>query len=181
MVGGLFWAMKATGLMVAGVQPPVVYEIAPVFFPIVVFGLYGLLDGHRSRLARAGVALAGIAELCAIVSVLGQYLGPAEWTPTADTVTVLTPFIALSALGGVVALLLVGIVIRRTASLPGRWKGYPMYLAISVIPLIASSALFQAINPRLFELPTLVIGLEWIVLGAVMLWRQSVIRGPASG
>ena len=181
MVGGLFWAMKATGLMVAGVQPPVVYEIAPVFFPIVVFGLYGLLDGHRSRLARAGVALAGIAELCAIVSVLGQYLGPAEWTPTADTVTVLTPFIALSALGGVVALLLVGIVIRRTASLPGRWKGYPMYLAISVIPLIASSALFQAINPRLFELPTLVIGLEWIVLGAVMLRRQSVIRGPASG
>jgi hypothetical protein len=56
-----------------------------------------------------------------------------------------------------------------------------MYLAISVIPLIASSALFQAINPRLFELPTLVIGLEWIVLGAVMLRRQSVVSGPASG
>lgn len=180
MVGGLFWAMKATGLMVARVQPPVVYEIAPVFFPIVVLGLYCLLDGHRPRLATAGVVLAGIAELCAVVSVVGQYLGPAEWTPTGDTVTLLTPFIAMSALGVIVALLLVGIVIRRTASLPGRWKGYPMVLAISVIPLIASSALFKAINPRLFELPTLVIGLEWIVLGAVMTGRPSFVRGPAS-
>jgi hypothetical protein len=86
----------------------------------------------------------------------------------------------MSALGVIVALLLVGIVIRRTASLPGRWKGYPMVLAISVIPLIASSALFKAINPRLFELPTLVIGLEWIVLGAVMTGRTSFVRGPAS-
>ncbi|NUQ32401.1 MAG: hypothetical protein HOP99_06230, partial [Dermatophilaceae bacterium] len=31
-VGGLFWAIKAAGLMIAGVQPPVVYEIAPMFF-----------------------------------------------------------------------------------------------------------------------------------------------------
>jgi hypothetical protein len=86
MVGGLFWAMKATGLMVARVQPPVVYEIAPVFFPIVVLGLYCLLDGHRPRLATAGVVLAGIAELCALVSVGGstwaQPNGPRPGTPS---------------------------------------------------------------------------------------------------
>lgn len=82
--------------------------------------------------------------------------------------TVLTPFIVLSALGAIIGLFLVGTVVRRTASLPGRWKGYPRFLALSVLPLIASSALLQAINPRLFELPTLLVGLEWIVLGAVM-------------
>lgn len=168
VVGGVFWAMKATGLMVAGVQPPVVYEIAPVFFPVAVLGLYASLDERRSRLARAGLVVAGVAELCALVSVLGLYLGPAEWTPAGDTVTVLTPFIALSALGSIVGVLLVGVVVRRTAALPGRWKDYPVILAASVIPLIASSAFFQALNPRLFELPTLLIGLEWMALGVVV-------------
>ncbi|NUR15634.1 MAG: hypothetical protein HOQ13_04900 [Dermatophilaceae bacterium] len=180
-VGGLFWAIKAAGLMIAGVQPPVVYEIAPMFFPVAVLGLYNLLEGNRSRLARAGLTLAGIAELCAVVSVLGMYMGPAQWIPTGDTVTVLTPFITLAAVGSIVGTLLVGIVIRRTASLPDRWKSYPMGLALSVIPLIASSALFQALNRRLFELPTLVIGLEWIVLGAVMArQRPALLRGSAS-
>jgi hypothetical protein len=167
--------------VIGGVQPPVVYEIAPVFFPVAVIGLYGLLDGNRSRLAHAGLAFAGIGELCALVSVLGLYVGPAEWSPTGETVTVLTPFITLSALGAIVGILLVGIVTRRTAALPGRWKGYPMFLALSVIPLIASSAAFQAINPRLFELPTLLIGLEWMVLGAVVArGYPSFVRGPAS-
>lgn len=171
MLGGLFWAMKATGLMIARYQPPVVYEIAPIFFAFAVIGLHATLGASRSRLARAGLVLAGIAELCAVVAALGQFLGPADWIPTGDTVTVLTPFITLSMLGSVVGLLLVGIVVRRSAALPGRWAGYPLSLAISVIPLIASSAVFQAINPRLFELPTLVVGLGWIVLGAVMLRR----------
>ncbi|EWT01390.1 hypothetical protein N865_08570 [Intrasporangium oryzae NRRL B-24470] len=181
MVGGLFWALKAACLMIARFQPPVVYEVAPVFFPIAVIGLYGSLDGNRSRLARSGLTSAGIAELCALVSVLGLFLGPAEWTPTGDTVTVLTPFITLSALGSILGLLLVGIVVRRTASLPGGWKNFPMSVAISIIPLIASSALMKDINERLFELPTLIIGLEWMVLGAVMVRRlPSFARTPAS-
>lgn len=171
MLGGLFWAVKATGLMVARYQPPVVYEIAPIFFAFAVIGLHALVGTSRSRLARAGLVLAAAAELCAVVAALGQFLGPADWIPTGDTVTVLTPFITLSMLGSVAGLLLVGIVVRRTAALPGRWAGYPLSLAISVLPLIASSAVFQAIHPRLFELPTLVVGLGWIVLGAVMARR----------
>ncbi|GAA2470838.1 hypothetical protein [Terrabacter carboxydivorans] len=177
MLGGLFWAMKATGLMVARYQPPVVYEIAPIFFAFAVIGLHASLGASRSRLARAGLVLAGIAELCAVVAALGQFLGPADWIPTGDTVTVLTPFITLSMLGSVAGLLLVGLVVRRTAALPGRWAGYPLALAISVIPLIASSAVFQAIHPRLFELPTLVVGLGWIVLGAVMARRPPTRPG----
>lgn len=172
MLGGLFWAVKATGLMVARYQPPVVYEIAPIFFAFAVIGLHALVGTSRSRLARAGLVLAAAAELCAVVAALGQFLGPADWIPTGDTVTVLTPFITLSMLGLVAGLLLVGIVVRRTAALPGRWAGYPLSLAISVLPLIASSAVFQAIHPRLFELPTLVVGLGWIVLGAVMARRS---------
>lgn len=171
MIGGLSWVAKATGLMIAGFQPPIVYEVAPLFFPVAVVGLYALLADEHSKLARAGLAFGAAAELCALVSVLGLFLGPAEWSPTGDTVTVLTPFITLSALGSTLGLLLVGIVVRRTACLPGWWKNFPMFLALSVIPLIASSPVFKAISERLFELPTLLIGIGWIALGVVMMRR----------
>ena len=177
-VGGLGWSAKATGLMIAGFQPPIVYEVAPLFFPVAIAGLYALIEGRRSGLARAGLAVGAVAELCALLSVLGLLLGPTEWSPTGDSVTVLSPFIALSALGTILGLLLVGIVVRRTACLPGWWKNFPMFFAVSVVPLIASSAVLKAINERLFELPTLLIGLEWIVLGAVMARRCLLPDAP---
>ncbi len=172
LVGGLLWAVKAAAIMATRVQPPIVYEIAPLFFPIAVVGLYALLNDRRSWLARAGLTSAFAAELAAVASVLGLFLGPAEWTPTGPEgsrpVTVLTPFIALAAYGALLGLLLVGIVVRRTGSLPGKWAALPMVLAATAIPLIVFGVVLQAINERLFELPTLFIGLEWIALGAAM-------------
>ena len=50
--------------------------------------------------------MASIAELAAVLSVLGFFLGPPEWQPTGNTVTVLTPWITLSALGTFVSLVL---------------------------------------------------------------------------
>ena len=185
VVGGLLWAVKAAAIMITRVQPPIVYEIAPLFFPIAVVGLYALLNGRRSWLALAGLASACAAELAAVASVLGLFLGPAEWTPTGSEgsrpVTVLTPFIALAAYGALLGLLLVGIVIRRAASLPGKWAALPMFLAATAIPLIFLGVVLQAINERLFELPTLIIGLEWIALGAAMVRHSRfAARTPAS-
>jgi glucan phosphoethanolaminetransferase (alkaline phosphatase superfamily) len=180
MIGGLFWAVKAAALMTTRVQPPIIYEIAPLFFPIAVVGLYALLNHRRSRLALAGLASACAAELAAVVSVLGLFLGPAEWTPTSSTgsrpVTVLTPFIALAAYGALLGLLLIGIITRRTASLPGKWAALPMFLAATALPLIVLGVVLQAINERLFELPTLLIGLEWLALGAAMVRRSPLRR-----
>jgi hypothetical protein len=177
MIGGLCWAVKAVSLMIATVQPPVVYEIAPLFFPVAVAGLAGLLTGRRSRLVPAGLAIAALAELAAVVSVLGLFFGPPDWTPSGSTVTVLTPFITVAALGSFLGLLLVGIVTRRTGALPGRWKSLPLFLAVTAIPLLASSAVLQAINERLFELPTLLIGLEWMALGTLMAKRHPIFAG----
>jgi hypothetical protein len=171
LVGGLFWCVKAVALMIMGLQPPVIYEIAPLFFPIAVAGLSALVEGPTSRLRRAGLACAGLAELAAVVSVVGLYFGPADWTPTGESATVLTPFITLSAFGTFTGLLLVGIAIRRAVALPGLWRNLPMFLALTAVPVIGSGAILEAINQRLFELPTLVIGVEWIALGAVMARR----------
>ena len=53
-----------------------------------------------------------------------------------------TPFITLAALGASLGLL-VGVVIRRTAWLPGRWAVLPMFLALTAIPLVAFSVVLQ--------------------------------------
>lgn len=56
-----------------------------------------------------------------------------------------------------------------------------MALAATTIPLIVFRVVLQAINERLFELPTLFIGLEWIALGAAMVrTSRFTTRTPAS-
>jgi hypothetical protein len=111
-----------------------------------------------------------------VVSVLGRFLGPPEWSPTGSTVTILTPFITFAALGSFASLLLVGIVIRRTHSLPGWWAAVPVVVAVTAVPLILLSPVLQMINERLFNVPTLLIGCEWIALGAAMASRRGASK-----
>jgi hypothetical protein len=120
--------------------------VAALLFPVAVMGLFAPLDAPRPRLAVVGLVIACCAQLAGVVSVLGLFLGPPEWAPTGSTVTVLTPFITLAALGSLAGLLLVGIVIRRTDSLPGRWAALPIVLALTAVPLIMFSPALQMIN-----------------------------------
>jgi hypothetical protein len=143
-----------------------------LFFPLGVVGLYALLDGPRSRLAFAGLVSVGCAELAALVAVIGGFLGPPEWAPNTDTPTVLSPFLAAAAFGTLLGLLLVGIVVRRTQALPGRWAVLPIFLALTLVPLIGMGIPLKAINPRLFELPTFLIGCEWMALGGAIMGNR---------
>lgn len=96
MVGGLLWVVKGAAIIATRMQPPVVFEVAPLFFAFAVVGLYDHLAVPRPHLAVAGLAVAWVAEAAALVAVVGQYLGPADWTPTATSVTLLTPFITVT-------------------------------------------------------------------------------------
>jgi len=73
LVGGLCWMVKGGWILVTGSQPPVIYEVAPLFFPVAAGALF-LLPGVRSRLATAGLVAASTAELAAVLLVLGLYL-----------------------------------------------------------------------------------------------------------
>ena len=86
--------------------------------------------------------------------------------PNGNTVTVLTPFTALASLATLVGLCLLGVVVRGTRALTGWWATLPVLLSLSTIPLLAVGALPEPIEERLFEAPTLVLGLGWITLGA---------------
>jgi phenylacetic acid degradation operon negative regulatory protein len=66
------------------VQPPVVYEIAPLFFPLVVVGLYGLHDGCTE-----GAATVSDARYCASVTELDGGAERGALPPRALIVTLL--------------------------------------------------------------------------------------------
>src|SRR5688572_4453848 len=70
MVGGLCWAVKALAILVTGDQPPILFEIAPVFFAAGLIGLYAKLPARRGPAARIGIALATISGALAV---LGLY------------------------------------------------------------------------------------------------------------
>ena len=181
IVGGACWAVKAAGILITGVQPPVIYDVAPLFFPVTVLGLYSLLDAPRSGSAKSGLVLACCAELAALILVVGLLIGPPEWSTNGNTVTVLTPFTALASLATLVGLCLLGVVVRRTHALTGWGATLPVLLSLSTIPLLAVGALLEPIEERLFEAPTLVLGLGWITLGAVMARRPRTAINGQSG
>ena len=63
MIGGLFWAVKAVAIMVTRVEPPILFDVAALLFPMAVMGLYAALErtalqrphpDHRMRMDRLG-------------------------------------------------------------------------------------------------------------------------------
>lgn len=165
-VGGLCWVVKG-GWVFAGWQPPVLYEVAPLFFPVAAGAMF-FLPGVRSRLATVGLVVAGIAELAAVLSVLGLFLGPPDWQPTGSTVTVLSPWITLAALGAFVSLVLLGVPVRRVRALPGWSRNLPLLIGAGAIPVLAVGGLLEILRTHLIEVSTVVIGLGWVALGVAL-------------
>lgn len=167
LAGGLCWVVKGGWILVTGWQPPVIYEVAPLFFPVAAGALF-LLPGVRSRHATVGLVVANIAEFAAVLSVLGLYLGPPDWQPTGSTVTVLTPWITLSALGTYLSLVLVGVPVRRARALPGWSRNLPLLIGVGAIPVLVVGGLLELVRAHLIEVSTVVIGLGWVALAVAL-------------
>jgi hypothetical protein len=175
LIGGLCWVVKGGWILVTGWQPPVIYEVAPLFFPVAAGALF-VLPGVRSRLATVGLAMASIAELAAVLAVLGFFLGPPDWQPTGSTVTVLTPWITLSALGTSVSLVLLGVPVRRARALPGWTRNLPLLIGAGAIPVLAVGGLLELLRTHLIEVSTVVIGLGWVALAMALARARIVSR-----
>lgn len=135
-----------------------------------------VLPGVRSRLATVGLAMASIAELAAVLAVLGFFLGPPDWQPTGSTVTVLTPWITLSALGTSVSLVLLGVPVRRARALPGWTRNLPLLIGAGAIPVLAVGGLLELLRTHLIEVSTVVIGLGWVALAMALARARIVSR-----
>ena len=171
IVGGVCWVIKAAVILATGDQPPVVFEIAPLFFAVGVIGLYRSLQ-ERSALAHVGAILAAVGVAATIGSLIEAGAGSQE----AEEFSAL---ILVSFLATFVALLLVGIPTMRQRSLRPKWHILPVVLFAALIPLMVIGGALEAINERLLELPILVLGAGWVLLGYALARRNSGHAAPS--
>jgi hypothetical protein len=131
-------------------------------------------------LARTGFLLAYAALASALVALVGWTLAPAGWARDEDPVTSLTPFISLAGLGPFVALVLLGIVTLRVKAMPGPWSALPLVMGVGAVPLMLVGGVLELVNERLLELPIVLLGFAWVLLGySVWSGKDKATQQPA--
>ena len=180
MLGGVLWVFKGGAIILTGEQPPVVFEAALPLFAAGLVGLHARLGGRGGRLGRTGLLLAYAALASALVALVGLTSGPAGWVPNEESVTLLTPFIVLAAFGPFVGLVLLGIVTLRVKAMPAPWSALPLMMGAGAVPLMLVGGILELVNERLFELPIVLLGFAWVLLGySVWSGKDKVIQQPA--
>ena len=180
MLGGVMWVVKGGAIILTGEQPPVVFEAALPLFAVGLVGLHARLGGRGGRLGKTGVLLAYVALASALVVLVGWTLAPAGWVPNEDSLTPLTPFIVLAGLGPFVGLVLLGIATLRVKAMPAPWSALPLLMGASAVPLMLVGGVLELVSERLFELPIVLLGLAWVLLGySVWSGRDKAIQQPA--
>jgi hypothetical protein len=149
-IGGLSWIIKASMILATGNQPPLLWEIAPIFFAIALYGLlvYAVDPmGSLLIMAKAGIALVIAA------GVVGVALG--------------SDGLEGGALLGVLILLVgLGFPLMRRRRWDGAWRFLPVALGLGLIPAFAIGGLLEAaFGERYLELPLVVVGAGWVLLG----------------
>ncbi len=162
-LGGALWVVKGGAILVTGDQPEYIFEVAPLLFALGLVGLHARLEGHGSGSGRVGGALAWASLALALVSAV-VYLATTD-----DEVFLLSATIPLTGLSILASLVLLGIAVRRVGALPGRWRSFPLSMGVAVLPLMVIGAILETLDERLLELPLVVLGLAWVMLG----WRMS--------
>ncbi len=162
-LGGALWVVKGGAILVTGDQPEYIFEVAPLLFALGLVGLHARLEGHGGGSGRVGGALAWTSLALALVSAV-VYL-----VTTDDEVFPLSATIPLTGLSILASLVLLGIAVRRVGALPGRWRSFPLSMGVAVLPLMVIGAILETLDERLLELPLVVLGLAWVMLG----WRMS--------
>jgi hypothetical protein len=164
MVGGLMWVVKGGAILLTGQQPPVVFEAAMPLFAVGLLGLYARLDGRGGPLGRAG-ALVAYAALASAAIVL---MAP------------LAPFFAVAGFGPFLGLVLLGSATLQARVFPSPWSALPLAMGLGGPLLILAGGGLALISERLLEIPIVLVGLAWMLLGyAVLVVKGATVQAPA--
>lgn len=170
------WILKGGVILAVGDQPPLLFEIPVVCFPLALVGLRGLVGGEASRAAAIGGVLAWAAVAGALVA--GAY-GVLVASPSD---VVLGVGIGVCALSMTAALVLLGLAVRSTGALPTGSRNLPLLMGVATVPsMTVIAGILEAIHERLLEVPIVAFGVAWVALG-LSLWsaRDAVERRPSS-
>lgn len=171
-IGGTAWTVKAVVTLVTGDEPPAAFAIGFVMFPFALLGLWSLVRKVDDRAPTVGGAIAATAAVAVVLAALVRAVGGAGVEPADDEVTVLTPFIAIGGFGTIAALVVLGLVIRRSSALPAPYTSLPWAMGVAAIPLLIVGGALEAASERLLELPIVLLGLGWVAVGAA-LWNAA--------
>lgn len=159
--------VKAGAILVTGNQPLVLFEVAPLFFAVGVIGLARMLPVPRGRFAPSAQILASVSGLATLGSLVMTRGGT-----TASSEDDFSPLTFVGFIGTILALLLAGIATRRRRTLSPPWHALPLAISISLVPLIMIGGALESINERLLEIPVLILGLGWTLVGFAIIARR---------
>ena len=171
-IGGTALTVKAVVTLVTGDEPAAAFAIGFALFPFALLGLWSLVRDVGGRAPQIGGAIAATAAVSVVLAALIRAVGGAGVEPTEEGATVMTPFIALGGLGTFVALVVLGVVVRRSSALPAPYTSLPLLVGVAAIPLLMIGGALEAVSERLLEIPIVLLGLGWIALG-VALWNAA--------
>lgn len=175
VIGGAAWTVKAGVTLAVGDEPPAAFAIGLALFPFALLGLWSIVRDVDGRAARIGGLLAAAAAVSVVLVLLMRAVGGRAVEGAGDEITVLTPFIAISGFGTFAALLALGIAVRRSRALPGRYASLPWAMGLSAIPLLIVGGALETVSERLLELPVALLGVGWVAVG-MALWSTAKAR-----
>lgn len=163
IAGGLLWVVKGGGILLTGEQLPLVFEAAMPLFALGVLGLHARLGGRAGPLGRVGGFVAYAALTSAVVALM----------------TPLTPFVVVAGFGPFLGLVLLGGDILEARVFPSPWSALPLAMGLGApILIVVGGAALAPINERLLEVPLVLVGLAWMLLGYSMLAIKSASARP---
>lgn len=151
VAAGGCWVAKAGGILAAGLQPPILFELAPLLMAVAVLALAWQLPPSARRTTSVGLAVLAAA---AATPVLLDELAPLPHLVTGAGMAAanLLVLIGLALVGGHLHAVL------------------PLLLAVITVPaVIAGGLLMMLLGERALEIPILVLGAVWAALGVSMI------------
>ncbi len=163
MVGGAMWVAKGGLIMLGIVDLGELLIFAELFFAVGLVGLHARLAERGGRAGRIGGLLAYAAvALSAINAPYSLFFSPdGPRTPFPFSVTYFTGSLCVF-----VVLVFLGFASLRAETLPYHWRLLPLIIGLSALLPVWIVAFVH------LELPIMVLGLGWTLLGYV-LWSSS--------
>lgn len=163
MVGGLMWVVKGGAILLTGQQPPVVFEAAMPLFAVGLLGLHARLHGRGGPLGKVGVLVA----YAALVSAAIVFMTP------------LAPFYAVAGFGPFLGLVFLGSATPQAGIFPSPWSALPLAVGLGGPLLILAGGGLALISERMLEIPIVLVGLAWMLLGySVLAVKGVTVQAP---